>query len=59
MTVTILLYNEFSSRNLGGKRMMLWFNVFLTLAILPQTCDDLQRQKKFVLKIFSFSPISV
>jgi len=33
--------------------------VFLTLAILPQTCDDFHRQKTFVLRILSFSPISV
>jgi len=33
--------------------------VFLTLAILQRTCDDFHRQKNFVLRILSFSPISV
>jgi len=64
ITVTILLYHKFPSRNLISTEwndamvliILKHLFIFLALALLPRTCDDFQRQKTFVLWILFFTP---
>jgi len=66
MTVTILLYNEFPSRNLVRREendamvLIITFTfIFSSIGHSATDLDDFHRQKTFVLRILSFSPISV